>query len=72
MSYTVENPCREGDAMTLRRPVRSAWILLVLLVLTAAASVRAASAQARFEWPERAKNLKVLPKDTPREKLQPA
>lgn len=56
--------------MTLRRPVRSAWILLVLLVLTAAASVRAASAQARFEWPERAKNLKVLPKDTPREKLQ--
>jgi len=56
--------------MTLRRPVRSASIVLVLLVLTAAASVRAASAQARFEWPERAKNLKVLPKDTPREKLQ--
>ena len=55
--------------MSLGRPVRSASIVLVLLVL-AAASARAASAQPRFEWPERAKNLKVLPKDTPREKLQ--
>ncbi len=56
--------------MILGHRFRSASIVLVLLVLTAAASVRAASAQARFEWPERAKNLKVLPKDTPREKLQ--
>jgi len=55
--------------MSFGRPVRSASIVLVLLVL-AAASARAASAQPRFEWPERAKNLKVLPKDTPREKLQ--
>jgi tetratricopeptide (TPR) repeat protein len=56
--------------MILVRRVRSASIVLFVFVLAAAASVRAANAQARFEWPERAKNLKVLPKNTPKEKLQ--
>jgi len=56
--------------MILGHRVRSASIVLAVFVLAAAASARAAHAQPRFEWPERAKSLKVLPKDTPKEKLQ--
>jgi tetratricopeptide (TPR) repeat protein len=49
--------------------VRVVSSVLVISFFAAAASVRPAQAQPRFEWPERAKNLKVLPKDTPKEKL---
>jgi len=48
--------------------VRIAGTALILLTLTAVLA-RTGQAQ-RFEWPDRAKNLKVLPKDTPKEKLQ--
>lgn len=50
----------------------SPTLRIVRIVLTSfllAAVARSAAAQPRFEWPERAKNLKVLPKDTPKEKL---
>jgi len=56
--------------MTLVSRVRAASVVLALIALASTAAVRAAHAQARFEWPERARNLKVLPKDTPKEKLQ--
>lgn len=51
------------------RHFRSASAALAMLALTSAASVVPALAQPRFEWPDRAKNLKVLSKDTPKEKL---
>lgn len=53
--------------MTLSLRVRIAGTVLTLLILAVAGTGRA---QPRFEWPDRAKNLKVLPKDTPKEKLQ--
>ncbi|HYQ96633.1 MAG TPA: c-type cytochrome [Candidatus Eisenbacteria bacterium] len=56
--------------MILRRCVRVVCAALAVFTLTATVSVRAAQAQPRFEWPDRAKNLKVLPKDTPKERLQ--
>lgn len=56
--------------MISRHRVRFASMVLAAMALTAATSARFAGAQARFEWPARAKNLKVLPKDTPKEKLQ--
>lgn len=49
--------------------VRTASLVFAVAALASTAAVRAAYAQPRFEWPERAKNLKVLPKDTPKEKL---
>src|SRR2546426_3828223 len=55
--------------MILRRRVRVVCTALAVTIAVTA-SVRAAQAQPRFEWPDRAKNLKVLPKDTPKEKLQ--
>jgi len=55
--------------MTLRPRVRSFFATLAAFALAACVSAQAASAQARFEWPEKAKNLKVLPKNTPKEKL---
>src|SRR5881397_445290 len=59
----------EGAAMNLRRRVRS-FAIVATLAVAVAATARVAPAQQRFEWPDRAKNLKVLPKDTPKEKLQ--
>src|SRR5258705_5907022 len=56
--------------MILGNWLRAASIVRVVFVLAAAASVRPVNAQPRFEWPDRAKNLKVLPKDMPKEKLQ--
>jgi tetratricopeptide (TPR) repeat protein len=47
--------------------VPAAFVLSALLILSAGTSL---AQQPRFEWPERAKNLKVLPKNTPKEKLQ--
>src|SRR3989454_9388884 len=55
--------------MILRRRVRVVCTALAVTIAVTA-SARAAQAQPRFEWPDRAKNLKVLPKDTPKEKLQ--
>ncbi len=55
--------------MILGRRVRAASLVLAVIALSGTAAVRAVHAQPRFEWPERAKNLKVLPKDTPKEKL---
>ena len=49
--------------------VRVVSFVLAISFFAAASSMRTAQAQPRFEWPERAKNLKVLPKDTPKEKL---
>jgi len=58
--------------MISSRRVRVVSSVLAISSFAAAASVRTARAQPRFEWPERAKNLKVLPKDTPKEKLSAA
>src|SRR5206468_10755137 len=58
----------EGAAMNLRRGVGS-FAIVATLAVAVAATARVASAQQRFEWPEKAKNLKVLPKNTPKEKL---
>jgi tetratricopeptide (TPR) repeat protein len=55
--------------MISSRRVRVVSFILAILFFVAALSMRTAQAQPRFEWPERAKNLKVLPKDTPKEKL---
>ena len=55
--------------MILGTRVRTACFVIAVIALHSTSAVRAARAQARFEWPERAKNLKVLPKDTPKEKL---
>lgn len=49
--------------------VRTFSAVLVVLALAAGGSIRTASAQPRFEWPDRAKNLKVLPKNTTKEQL---
>jgi tetratricopeptide repeat protein/photosynthetic reaction center cytochrome c subunit len=51
------------------RRIRTASAL-TCLALSATLFVGTSGAQSRFEWPQRAKNLKVLPKDTPKEKLQ--
>jgi len=67
--YTLANLGREGVAMILGTRVRTACWVFAVIALHSTAAVRPARAQARFEWPERAKNLKVLPKDTPKEKL---
>ena len=48
--------------------IRNTGTVLILLTLTAVLA-RTGQAQ-RFEWPERAKNLKVLPKDLTKDKLQ--
>ncbi len=56
--------------MISRYRVRFASTVLAVIALTAATSARSVNAQPRFEWPDRAKNLKVLPKDMPKEKLQ--
>ena len=55
--------------MNLRRRVGSFAIVVATLAVAVAATARVAPAQQRFEWPEKAKNLKVLPKNTPKEKL---
>jgi tetratricopeptide (TPR) repeat protein len=55
--------------MNLRRRVRSFFALGATLAVAVTATARVASSQQRFEWPEKAKNLKVLPKNTPKEKL---
>ncbi len=51
---------------------RSRTIPLVLSVLAAVSmtSARPAHAQPRFEWPEKPKNLKVLPKDIGKDSLR--
>lgn len=41
-----------------------------LVVLALALSPRLAAAQGHWEWPEKAENLKVLPPDTPPERLR--
>ena len=43
---------------------------LLLAILLSLFTARTANAQARWSWPEKSKNLKVLPKDTPPEKLR--
>jgi tetratricopeptide (TPR) repeat protein len=59
--------------MMPRCRVRVVSSVLAVAFFAAAPSIRQAQAQGpRFEWPERAKNLKVLPKDTPKEKLSAA
>ncbi|HYR51494.1 MAG TPA: c-type cytochrome [Candidatus Dormibacteraeota bacterium] len=55
--------------MTSSLRVRIAGTVLILLTLTGVLA-RTGQAQPRFEWPDRAKNLKVLPKDLAKEKLQ--
>jgi tetratricopeptide (TPR) repeat protein len=61
----AERPCRP------RRAVMQWRRRLVLLCLVWAASTSAASARAeeQWKWPEKGKNLQVLPKDFPAEKL---
>jgi hypothetical protein len=44
--------------------------LVFLALLTTPLAAPSAEAQARWSWPEKAKNLKVLPKNTPPEKLR--
>ena len=56
--------------MILGRRVRAASIVLVVLAFASIAVRPSHAQQARFEWPDRAKNLKVFPKDTPKEKLR--
>jgi hypothetical protein len=56
----------------IARRIRVATSLALLLLLSAVGNVASVSAQARWSWPEKSKNLKVLPKDTPPEKLQAA
>jgi len=50
----------------------SAFVILFVLIsfLVASFGAPSASAQPRWSWPEKAKNLKVLPKDTSPEKLR--
>jgi tetratricopeptide (TPR) repeat protein len=45
-------------------------LLSLTLVLAAPALLPGASAQTRWSWPEKAENLKVLPPDTPPDKLR--
>src|SRR5206468_7993673 len=60
---------RGGAPMILRRRVRGIFAILATLAVAATASAPVAQSQPRFEWPEKARNLKVLPKNTPKEKL---
>jgi tetratricopeptide (TPR) repeat protein len=55
--------------MIVGRRVR---VVLAAAMLVSMVSVSFAHAQARWEWPDRAKNLKVFPKNTPKEKLRDA
>jgi len=57
--------------MILGRRVRTVPIVVAVIAL-ASTSVphRAHAQQPRFEWPDRAKNLKVLPKNTSKEQLR--
>ena len=55
--------------MILGHRVRFASTVLAMIAVVAVISARAAGAQPRFEWPDRAKNLKVLPKGTSKEQL---
>lgn len=52
------------------RPSAIVIPLVLLALLAAPLGVPSAEAQARWAWPEKAKNLKVLPKNTPPEKLR--
>ena len=57
--------------MTRRaRTLEMAAILVGLLSLLFALFVAPASAQSRWSWPEKSQNLKVLPKNTPPDKLR--
>jgi len=55
--------------MISRRRVRGIFAILATLAVAATASAPVAQSQPRFEWPEKARNLKVFPKNTPKEKL---
>src|SRR5437762_5060962 len=68
LRYNPSASCRKGAAMT--SSLRAGIAGTVTFLTLTAALAPTGQAQPRFEWPERAKNLKVLPKDTPKEKLQ--
>lgn len=55
--------------MTARASILAIPFLLLALLL-APFTAPSADAQPRWSWPEKSKNLKVLPKDTPPEKLR--
>jgi hypothetical protein len=55
-----------------RPPHLPALFLVFLALLTAALAAPDARAQTRWSWPEKGKNLKVLPKNTSPERLQAA
>ncbi|HEU4725222.1 MAG TPA: c-type cytochrome [Candidatus Eisenbacteria bacterium] len=55
--------------MTIRLSKLAVTILLLSFFLAVFAA-RPTAAQPRWSWPEKSKNLKVLPKDTPPEKLR--
>ena len=52
------------------RPLALAIPLVLLSLLSALVAAPSAEAQLRWSWPEKSKNLKVLPKNTPPEKLR--
>lgn len=54
------------------RPLAFAIFLLFVTLLIASPGAPPASAQPRWSWPEKAKNLKVLPKNTTPEQLRAA
>src|SRR5207253_170398 len=56
--------------MILGRRLRAASTSLVFVLLSSLALASGAHAQARWEWPERAKNLKVLPRNTSKDQLR--
>ena len=56
--------------MIVPRSLRAVAVPLIVFLATLLASPPSATAQARAPWPEKAKNLRVLPKDTSREELR--
>jgi tetratricopeptide (TPR) repeat protein len=54
----------------IARPSPVVIPLLLLSLLSAPLAAPSAEAQPRWSWPEKGENLKVLPKDTPPEKLR--
>ena len=59
--------------MIVGRRVRVASLVLAVFASASTATAQtAAPPPARWEWPERAKNLKVFPKNTPKEQLRDA
>jgi cytochrome c2 len=56
--------------MILGRPVRTASAILAVVTVVSLAFASGARAQAHWEWPDHAKNLKVLPKNTTKDQLR--